>query len=80
MFNGNQLLSQSRRESLMRLGSGIGLSGLTLAEGATTVTAGEGGAGTMDSLLPKMSHFAPKARRIIQLFMPGGPSQVDTFD
>lgn len=80
MFNGNQLLSQSRRESLMRLGSGIGLSGLTLAEGAMTVTAGEGGAGTMDSLLPKMSHFAPKARRIIQLFMPGGPSQVDTFD
>ena len=27
-----------------------------------------------------MSHFAPKAKRIIQLFMPGGPSQVDTFD
>jgi hypothetical protein len=25
-------------------------------------------------------HFAPKAKRVIQLFMPGGPSQVDTFD
>src|SRR5262245_46572264 len=25
-------------------------------------------------------HFAPKAKRIIFLFMHGGPSQVDTFD
>ncbi len=25
-------------------------------------------------------HFKPKAKRIIQLFMPGGPSAVDTFD
>ncbi len=31
-------------------------------------------------LAPKMPHFAPKAKRVIQLFMPGGPSQVDTFD
>ncbi len=28
----------------------------------------------------KAPHFAPKAKRVIQLFMPGGPSQVDTFD
>ena len=26
------------------------------------------------------SHFKPRAKRIIQLFMPGGPSAVDTFD
>ena len=32
------------------------------------------------TLLPKLPHFAPKAKRVIQLFMPGGPSQVDTFD
>ena len=25
-------------------------------------------------------HFAPRAKRVIQLFMPGGPSHVDTFD
>lgn len=25
-------------------------------------------------------HFKPRAKRIIQLFMPGGPSAVDTFD
>jgi len=31
-------------------------------------------------LAPRAPHFAPKAKRVIQLFMPGGPSQVDTFD
>ncbi|MDA7681999.1 DUF1501 domain-containing protein, partial [Verrucomicrobiales bacterium] len=31
-------------------------------------------------LEPKDPHFKPRAKRIIQLFMPGGPSQVDTFD
>src|SRR6476660_6562059 len=29
--------------------------------------------------LPRL-HFAPKARRVIFLFMPGGPSHVDLFD
>jgi hypothetical protein len=28
----------------------------------------------------KRPHFAPKAKRVIFLFMKGGPSQVDTFD
>lgn len=31
-------------------------------------------------LKPKPSHFAPKAKSVIQLFMNGGPSQVDLFD
>jgi hypothetical protein len=35
---------------------------------------------TVSPLSPKLSHFAPKAKHVIQLFMPGGPSQVDTFD
>ena len=30
--------------------------------------------------VPKSSHFAPKAKRVVHLFMNGGPSQVDTFD
>ena len=29
---------------------------------------------------PKQSHFGAKAKRVIFLFMSGGPSQVDTFD
>ena len=36
--------------------------------------------GAASPLAVKAPHFAPKAKRVIQLFMPGGPSQVDTFD
>jgi hypothetical protein len=31
-------------------------------------------------LAPRMPHFAPKAKRVIYLFMAGGPSQLDLFD
>jgi hypothetical protein len=31
-------------------------------------------------LAPRAPHFAPRAKRVIFLFMHGGPSQVDTFD
>ncbi len=33
-----------------------------------------------DPLVPKAPHFPAKAKRVIFLFMHGGPSQVDTFD
>jgi len=36
--------------------------------------------GSGDSVLPKAPHFAPRAKRVVFLFMHGGPSQVDTFD
>jgi Protein of unknown function (DUF1501) len=32
------------------------------------------------SFPPPTAHFAARAKRVIFLFMPGGPSQVDTFD
>ncbi|MEO6035293.1 MAG: DUF1501 domain-containing protein, partial [Verrucomicrobiota bacterium] len=31
-------------------------------------------------LMPKTSHFAPKAKRVIYLFMAGAPSHLDLFD
>jgi hypothetical protein len=37
-------------------------------------------ADTPGPLAPKKPHLVPKAKRIIFLFMHGGPSQVDTFD
>ena len=30
--------------------------------------------------IPLGPHFAPKAKRVIYLFMAGGPSHIDTFD
>jgi len=48
---------------------GMAMAGLLGAEARAAST----------SALP-MPHFAPRAKRIIFLFMHGGPSQVDTFD
>ena len=35
---------------------------------------------TVDPLAPKQPHFAPRAKRVVFLFMHGGPSAMDTFD
>ena len=69
----------SRRRFLARSGMGFGLLGLgdLLAGGAAdAATRGE----FLSPLSLKPSHFAPRAKRVIHLFMNGGPSHVDTFD
>ncbi len=67
----------SRREMLRRSGMGFG----SLALGGLLADAGMlGAAESSNPLVPKAPHFAPKAKRVIHLFMNGGPSQVDTFD
>jgi hypothetical protein len=43
-------------------------------------TPARAGAGVVSPLAPKAPQFAPRAKRVIHLFMNGGPSQVDTFD
>jgi len=69
----------TRREWLRRLGAGVGTVGLAsvMAEGGLLAPAE---AQAASALMLKKPHFAPRAKRIIQLFMPGGPSHVDTFD
>lgn len=66
----------TRRELLRRSGQGIGMLGLAavLADDGRLVAA------PATPLAPKQPHFAPKAKRLVHLFMNGGPSQVDTFD
>jgi hypothetical protein len=72
----------TRRQMLCSLGNGFGALGLA------SVLAGEGllgstaqaTSGASNPLAPKAPHFPPRARRVIFLFMNGGPSQVDTFD
>ncbi|HQU44034.1 MAG TPA: DUF1501 domain-containing protein [Pirellulales bacterium] len=41
---------------------------------------GEQARAAVNPLAAKPPHFAPRAKRVIFLFMQGGPSQVDTFD
>src|SRR6185437_2280822 len=38
------------------------------------------GAAKHDPTLPRPPHFAPKAKRIIYIYLEGGPSQMDLFD
>ena len=62
----------SRREALKQMGAGFGWLALTslLAEEA----------GASGPLALREPHFAPRAKRVIMLFMFGGPSHIDTFD
>ena len=65
----------SRRQMLRLMGNGFGtlaLAGL-LAERCAADS-------SRNPLAVKPAHFKPRAKRVICLFMPGGPSQVDTFD
>src|SRR5262245_32372335 len=67
----------SRRALLQRLGTGLGVLGLAglLHDQQALATPT-----STNPLAPKQPHFRPRAKRIIHLFMNGGPSQVDTFD
>ena len=64
----------SRRQALWR--SGMGMAGLGLAG----VLRGLGAIQGSSPLALRQPHFAPKAKRVIHLFMNGGPSQLDSFD
>lgn len=72
--------SSSRRDFLLHSGGGFGaiaLAGLLQSDGAL---ASGGATGADNPLAPKEPHFAARARRVIYLFMHGGPSHVDLFD
>ncbi len=86
IVNPNEALP-TRRDMLCRIGGGFGAlalsSMLTTVAGASTTTAAPVAAGgarksyTLDTRVPM---FPAKAKRVIFLFMNGGPSHVDTFD
>jgi hypothetical protein len=66
-----------RRSFLRNAGCGFGAVALAALLGEDGVLADDKPA---DPLAPKKPHFAPKAKRVIFLFMSGGPSHMDTFD
>ena len=57
----------TRRSMIQSLGGGLGTLGLSSLMSQVSL----GGTGT---------HHRPRAKRVIQLFMNGGPFQCDTFD
>ena len=74
----------SRREMLSRTGVGFGMIGLTgvLADAGLLGSVAQADSPKISSnpLSPKSPHFPAKAKRVVHLFMNGGPSHVDTFD
>ena len=68
----------SRRKLLKNSAAGFGSLALSaiLSENERSVLASEGA----NPLASRSAHFPARAKRIIFLFMSGGPSQVDTFD
>ena len=68
----------SRRSFLNRFGMGLG--GLALADLIQPGGLFAATPGTDRGLLQGQFHHPPKARRVIYLFMAGGPSQMETFD
>ena len=74
----NFSIPPTRREIIARSMGGLGsvLLGHMLHENPLLASDGR----TSFDLLPRQPHFAPKAKSVIFLFMPGGPSQMDLLD
>ena len=76
----------NRRRLLQRVGGGfglIGLAGLLQQEGLLEGTARAADATegqSLNPMAPRPSHFPGRAKRVIWIFINGGPSQVDTWD
>jgi hypothetical protein len=71
-----------RRQMLATFANGFGMIGLAglLADEARAAAPPRRSGDVASPLAVKAPHFAPKAKRLIFLFMSGGPSHVDTFD
>jgi Protein of unknown function (DUF1501) len=65
----------TRRQALQSVACGFGYLALAGLAGSETARA----AG-VNPLAPKTPHLPPRAKRVIFIFMQGGPSHVDTFD
>ena len=70
----------SRRQFLTRSGAGMGAAALSSLYAPELFAESSLNAMPEDKRESAGPHFVPKAKRIIYLFMCGGPSQIDTFD
>src|ERR1043166_1346375 len=70
----------NRREFRRRAGGGFGMLALASMLDSAGLLVGSAGAATTNPLAPKSPHFKARAKRVIFLFMSGGPSHVDLFD
>jgi hypothetical protein len=78
----SERLFLTRRDMLRRSGMGFGMLGLVnlLAADGLLGPPTQAAATDINPLAPRKPHFQGKAKRVVHLFMNGGPSHVDTFD
>jgi hypothetical protein len=65
---------------LHQMGTGLGMLGLASLLNDAGLLTPDVHAGSLNPLAAKPPQFAPKAKRIIHIYLNGGPSHVDTFD
>jgi len=71
----------SRRRFLERAGGGFGMAALaSLLKQDSLLASPLTSSRITNPLAPQATHFAPRAKRVIFLFMSGGPSHVDLFE
>ncbi|MEC7906974.1 MAG: DUF1501 domain-containing protein [Verrucomicrobiota bacterium] len=71
----------NRRQFLTNVGGGIGAIALAkILSEENLLASSQGPAGGVDLMAVKTPHYEPKVKRVIYLFMHGGPSHVDLFD
>lgn len=58
----------------------VALASLLAGEAAANSGAAYGATGAINPVTNRPAHYAPRARRVIYLFMAGAPSQLDMFD
>ena len=77
MLEQNSLLETTRRQFFSHCGMGLGSVALAslMADQAKAVAPK-----LVNPFAPKGGHGEPKAKRVIYLFMAGGPSQLELFD
>jgi hypothetical protein len=70
----------TRRQMLRQMGTGLGMLGFAALLNDSPLLVPAANAAATNPLAAKPPQFPPKAKRIIHIYLNGGPSQVDTFD
>src|SRR5438067_1591207 len=85
-LNREKQLLLTRRQFFGRSAAGIGTAALASLLSPSVFSGNSAAAASVPAATPgyhgilKALHFAPKAKRVIYLFMSGGPSHIDLFD
>lgn len=73
-------LLETRRQFLLRTGNGIGAAALSTMLNPSLIGSAMGEGMQPYGGLSSIPHFPGKAKRVIYMFMAGGPSHIDLFD